>query len=71
MDLNGSTQSDAPFTLGIQNEWQLEMAAKFGHNSALFIDATFGTIQTQVCIFPLCPSHYMKVHPKLYVLQII
>ena len=35
MDLNSSTQNDAPFTFGIQTEWQLEMIAKFGHNNAL------------------------------------
>ena len=48
MDLNSSTQSEAPFTIGIQTEWQLEMMEKFGHNSALSIDATFGTTQTRV-----------------------
>ena len=48
MDLNYSTQNDAPFTLGIQTDWQLEMMAKFGHNNALSIDATFGTSQTRV-----------------------
>ena len=48
LDLNHSTHNDAPFTLGIQTEWLLEMMAKFGHNSALSIDATFGTSQTQV-----------------------
>ena len=48
MDLNYSTQNDVPFSLGIQTAWQLEMMAKFGHNSALSIDATFGTNQTRV-----------------------
>ena len=28
MDLNSYTHSDAPFTLGIQTEWQLEMMEK-------------------------------------------
>ena len=48
MDLNYSTQNDAPFTLGIQTEWHLEMMAKLGHNNTLSIDATFGTSRTQV-----------------------
>jgi len=50
LDLNSSTQSEAPFTLGIQIEWQLEMMEKFGNKSALSIDATFGTTQTRVRI---------------------
>ena len=48
MDLNYSTRNDTPFTLGIQNEWQLEMMAKFGHNNTLSINGTFGISQTQV-----------------------
>ena len=48
IDLNSSSQCEAPFTLGIQTEWQLEMMEKFGNNSALSIDATFGTTQTRV-----------------------
>jgi hypothetical protein len=52
MDLNSQTQDDSPFTIGIQTEWQLEMMAKFGHNSALSIDATFGTSQTRVRCSP-------------------
>ena len=48
MDLNYSIQNEAPFTIGMQTEWQLEMMAKSGHISALFIDATFGTSQTRV-----------------------
>ena len=67
MDLNSSTQSDAPFTLGIQTEWQLEMMVKFGHNSALAIDTTFGTTQTRVRIFLPCPSHYSSSHPNFSV----
>lgn len=52
IDLNSQTQDDSPFTIGIQTEWQLEMMAKFGHNSALSIDATFGTSQTRVRYSP-------------------
>ncbi|MCO5555000.1 hypothetical protein L7F22_008539 [Adiantum nelumboides] len=31
------------FILGIQTRWQLEMHSKYGHNSLLAMDATFGT----------------------------
>jgi hypothetical protein len=55
MDLNSQTQDDSPFTIGIQTEWQLEVMAKFGHNSALSIDGTFGTSQTRVRLGP-CSS---------------
>ena len=48
MDLKSQTQDDLPFTLGVQTKWQLEMMAKIGHNSALSINATFGTDQTRV-----------------------
>lgn len=66
MDLISSTQSNAPFTLGIQIEWQLEMMAKFGHNITLSIDTTFGTFQIQVQYFPPCPSYYMHVLLIIY-----
>lgn len=42
LDFNSNTQSDAPFTIGIQTEWLLEMIIKFGNNIALSIDAMFG-----------------------------
>ena len=48
LDINSQVQNDSPFTLGIQSEWQLQMMIKFGHKSALSIDATFGTSQTRV-----------------------
>ena len=70
MDLNSSTQSDAPFTLGIQTECQLEVMVKFGHSSALSIDATFGTTQTRVRIFFPCPSQYSSAHHILYVCRL-
>jgi hypothetical protein len=35
MNLNSSTQSKTPFTIGIQIEWQLEMMENIGHNNAL------------------------------------
>ena len=48
LDLNKNHQEDAPFTLGIQTEWQQQIMARFGHNSAIAIDAIFGTTQTRV-----------------------
>lgn len=64
MDLNSQVQEDSPFTLGIQTEWQLQMMAKFGHNNALSLDATFGTSQTRVShdslsfsVFHVCFYH--------------
>ena len=48
LDINSQVQNDSPFTLGVQTEWQLQMMIKFGHKSALSIDATFGTSQTRV-----------------------
>ncbi|MCO5587623.1 hypothetical protein L7F22_041572 [Adiantum nelumboides] len=39
--MNGS--DDDAFILGIQTRWQLEMFSKYGHNSLLAMDATFGT----------------------------
>lgn len=43
MDLTSQTQYNSHFTLDVQSEWQQEMMAKFGHNNALLINATFGT----------------------------
>ncbi|MCO5581586.1 hypothetical protein L7F22_035474 [Adiantum nelumboides] len=34
---------DEAFILGIQTKWQLEMLSKYGHDSLLAMDATFGT----------------------------
>ena len=59
MDFNSQTQDDSLFTIGIQTEWQLEMMAKFGHNSALSIDATFGTNQTRVRLYPCSPCLWL------------
>lgn len=54
LDLNRKKQDDTPFTLGIQTQWQVEMLIKCGHNSAISIDATFGTSETRV-FHPLSP----------------
>ena len=70
LDINSQVQDESPFTLGLQSEWQLQMMIKFGHNSALSIDATFGTSQTRVShhtmsfIYFSCPSisfHVLQV----------
>jgi hypothetical protein len=50
LDLNKNDQEDALFTLGIQSDWQQQIMARFGHNYAIAIDATFGTTQTRVCL---------------------
>ena len=39
---------NVPFVLGIQTPWQSEMMLKFGHNSRVAIDATFGTSAKKV-----------------------
>ena len=41
---------DQAFILGIQTHWQLEMLSKYGHNSLLAMDATFGTNKYKVCM---------------------
>ena len=43
LDMNKVEQDDAPFTLGFHTDWQMTMLLKFGHRSAISIDATFGT----------------------------
>ena len=40
---------NVPFILGIQTPWQKEIMFKFGYNSAVAIDATFGTSAKKVC----------------------
>ena len=51
LDLNNTNQEDIPFNLGIQTKWQQQMMAIFAHNSAIAIDATFGTNQIRVCCY--------------------
>jgi hypothetical protein len=43
LNMNKVKQDDAPFTLGFHTDWQMTMLLKFGHRSAISIDATFGT----------------------------
>lgn len=44
--MNSTNQK--PFALGIQTRWQLETMCKYGHNSLLAMDATFGTNKYKV-----------------------
>ena len=39
---------NVPFVVGIQTPWQKETMMKFGHNSGVAIDATFGTSAKKV-----------------------
>jgi hypothetical protein len=48
MDMNLPSQDDTPFTLGIQTLWQTKTMKKYGHNSSVSFDATFGTNQRWV-----------------------
>ena len=67
MDLNSTTRSEAPFTIGIQTEWQLEMMKKFGNNNTISIDATFGTTQTRVrhsTLILFCLITSFKIHER-------
>ena len=41
-------QEEAPFCLGIQTPWQLEMMLKYGHKRQIAMDATFGTNEPKV-----------------------
>lgn len=50
LDVNKKEQEDSPFTLGFQTVWQKTMLVKFGHQSAISIDATFDTSHSRVSI---------------------
>ena len=43
-----SSIEDKPFILGIQTKWQLNIMIKYGHNSLLAMDSTFGTNKYKV-----------------------
>jgi hypothetical protein len=49
-ELNGENM---PFVIGIQNQFQFEMMLEHGHESAVSLDATFGTNQPKVRL-PTC-----------------
>jgi hypothetical protein len=42
-----------PFTIGIQTPIQCESMLSYGHNSAIFLDATFGTNDMKFHLFTL------------------
>ena len=44
-----ATEEEAPFCLGIQTPWQLDMMLRYGHNRQVAMDATFGTNEPKVC----------------------
>ena len=47
LNLNNNNQDDIPLNTGIQIEWHQKMMTKFGHNNAIVIDATFGTLNPE------------------------
>nr|CAD1823723.1 unnamed protein product [Ananas comosus var. bracteatus] len=47
-----STESD-PFILGIQTEWQLQQMIRFGHQSILACDSTFGISKLKYPLYTL------------------
>jgi hypothetical protein len=53
LDLNEMRQDDTPFILGIQTDWQFQMMLKHGTGSALSMDSTFSTTETEVGCFDI------------------
>jgi hypothetical protein len=68
-DINMDPKEECTYTLGIQTEWQLQMMATHGHNSAVSFDATFGTNAPWVSselfflcsLFFFCPTWFLTV----------
>jgi hypothetical protein len=52
-----------PFTIGIQTPSQCESMLSYGHNDAIFMDATFGTNDMKFHLFTLMgfDDHHMGV----------
>jgi hypothetical protein len=48
--INGA---QVPFTIGIQTPTQCESMLSYGHNGAIFMDATFGTNDVKFHLFTL------------------
>jgi hypothetical protein len=42
-DASEINKTQIPFTIGIQTPIQCESMLSYGHNGAIFMDATFGT----------------------------
>jgi hypothetical protein len=49
-EINGT---QFPFTIGIQTPTQCESMLSYGHNGAIFVDATFGTNDMKFHLFTL------------------
>lgn len=48
-DAPSAIEEEAPFCLGIQTPWQLDMMLRYGHKRQISMDATFGTNEPKVC----------------------
>ncbi len=46
-------ETKVPFTIGIQTPTQCESMLSYGHNGAIFMDATFGTNDMKFHLFTL------------------
>lgn len=53
------TSDNSPFILGIQSEWQLQQMIRFGHQSLMAVDSTFGIkkLKYPVCTILVFDSH--------------
>jgi hypothetical protein len=56
-------ETQVPFTIGIQTPSQCDSMLSYGHNGAIFMDATFGTNDMKFHLFTLMgfANHYMGV----------
>jgi hypothetical protein len=52
-DVGESNKSQVPFTIGIQTLTQCESMLSYGHNGAIFMDATFCTNDMKFHLFTL------------------
>jgi hypothetical protein len=59
-EINGT---QVPFTIGIQTPTQCESMLSYGHNGAIFMDATFGTNDMKFHLFTLMAflNHHINV----------
>jgi hypothetical protein len=63
-DVNEINGTQVPFTISIQTLIQCESMLSYGHNGAIFMDATFGTNDTKFHLFTLMAfdDHRTGVH---------
>jgi hypothetical protein len=52
-DIGEINEIQVPFTIGIQTPIQCESMLSYGHNGAIFMDATFGTNNMKFHLFTL------------------